>query len=1106
MPSMAKARARHKAHIQHNVLTPTAQFVRSVASFGGGASDAAEPAVFLTIGRTAEQKWWDDAKEVPCTSLRDALLTHDVRSEKDGACFIAATLHEGTRQLKYVKAVTALVYDIDGGQTLAEGIAAIEASGLRVWLYTSHSHRTTQTEVEVALYERWAAKANKPITPTAESLAQYLRENRKPRENVTLGFHNGLSWKTVPGVGNVYLADHDPVDKFRVVVLPTHPIEIAGLHVNTEKGIAECRAIYRGAGMLLGLKYDPACSDPTRLYYFPSCPQEREAEKFSREFDGSLLDWSKVERVYLDKDRATSSKASNESSKASAASEYATYDGRNLVAFLAKYPQWNVVAALGGDGDKLTGLECPFIAEHSDHKPDFAVWSPDGDKSWGINCFHTTCKENRPNGKDGVDRLPYLWKWLDNGTLTLADLESADIGGGPVPVSAGYMPDKSAIETNVAKLTPESGNAEVEAVLRDLAALNDPLFTDTTLDAIGNLTGKRRKATLQKSVKQFAKEAQVKRKKDKHEARHQAQADAGASPKMSIRGRRYGLKPYVDWSHGWAIADLIDDVLSHLQNEKGDPDGDAPEVFLSFGALSDVVARNGAVNIRELDAAALGKHLTDVTHWEQLNEEGYPHTISLPGDIPKNIVASGVAPAWPCELERVTCGPFFTADGVMVDQPGYHLEAKTLYHPSGAIEGMLLVSKEPDEDEVRSAVHWLREPFLQFPFNDKDGINDASLAHVLAMILQPFMRDMIKGNLPIYAIFKQLPDDGASLLMDAFAMIVSGERAPVSSLPKQTENEWDKFLSTAVLEGSEIINIDNVPVGVTVDNDAFAGAITSGKYRARLMAANRFVNAPYRAATCVNGNELRLSPELMKRTVIIRLDTETDNPSERAEPFRHPDLLAYVTERRGVLVWAALTIIQNWIAKGQPKWSGDPVLKKFVPYSQAIGGILEAAGIPGFMDNHGIMDADGVSEFTRSFQMLVELWAKEFKFETVPLGKLANLVAADKCPDLLSLVARNKANLPGFAFLSHGQDGWPVSLGRLFSNKLDATFSLGERDVIYRKAASHGVQQTRRMKLLVRILRDDTKTGAKYRLLPVLKHAPDGMDGSWEVDPTQWQA
>jgi hypothetical protein len=116
-----------------------------------------------------------------------------------------------------------------------------------------------------------------------------------------------------------------------------------------------------------------------------------------------------------------------------------------------------------------------------------------------------------------------------------------------------------------------------------------------------------------------------------------------------------------------------------------------------------------------------------------------------------------------------------------------------------------------------------------------------------------------------------------------------------------------------------------------------------------MLGTTQMVDVPNRAAWLVTGNNIQMSDELTRRTVWIRQDAKRDRPWDR-DGFRHPDLTRWVMRHRHELVWACLVLIQNWVAAGKQPWSGRP-LGSFESWCEVIGGILDAAGIEGFLEN-----------------------------------------------------------------------------------------------------------------------------------------------------------
>ena len=131
---------------------------------------------------------------------------------------------------------------------------------------------------------------------------------------------------------------------------------------------------------------------------------------------------------------------------------------------------------------------------------------------------------------------------------------------------------------------------------------------------------------------------------------------------------------------------------------------------------------------------------------------------------------------------------------------------------------------------------------------------------------------------------------------------------------------------------------------------------------------------------------------MSRRTVRIRLDAKVDRPWLRnPEDFRHPSLLEWVKQHRGELIWSALVLVQNWIAKGCPEPKGVPTLGMFERWSCVIGGILQSAGIRGFLGNledfYEQADSEGAE-----LRRFVETWHRNHRLEAVGVKELYRLV------------------------------------------------------------------------------------------------------------------
>jgi hypothetical protein len=105
------------------------------------------------------------------------------------------------------------------------------------------------------------------------------------------------------------------------------------------------------------------------------------------------------------------------------------------------------------------------------------------------------------------------------------------------------------------------------------------------------------------------------------------------------------------------------------------------------------------------------------------------------------------------------------------------------------------------------------------------------------------------------------------------------------------------------------------------------------------------------------------------------LDAKVDRPWMRSG-FRHGDLHGWAKEHRGELIWAALTLVQAWLAAGRPP--GGAALGSFENWAATLGGILSVAGVPGFLAN--LRDLyEKSDEDTGEWQAFLELWWERHK-------------------------------------------------------------------------------------------------------------------------------
>ena len=288
-------------------------------------------------------------------------------------------------------------------------------------------------------------------------------------------------------------------------------------------------------------------------------------------------------------------------------------------------------------------------------------------------------------------------------------------------------------------------------------------------------------------------------------------------------------------------------------------------------------------------------------------------------------------------LTRVATVPtFVAADGEvrLLVEPGYDMN-------SGILLDLSQLGRVPDLSP-QVALDLLTEELLgDFPF-----VDDASRAHVMAALFQPFVRDLIDGPTPLLAIDAPTARTGKTLLASCVSTLATGTTAHPMFLPRD-DDELDKRIIASLLAGHAVVLIDNV--ARMLNSPSLSAALTADKYRGRLLGKSTMVELPNRALWVVTGNNLDFSGEILGRSLTCRLDARVEHPGRRGN-FRHRHLLGWVKDSRAHLVGALLALVRAWVAAGMPAATApNALLGGFEGYVRVVGGIIEYLEIPGFL-------------------------------------------------------------------------------------------------------------------------------------------------------------
>lgn len=362
----------------------------------------------------------------------------------------------------------------------------------------------------------------------------------------------------------------------------------------------------------------------------------------------------------------------------------------------------------------------------------------------------------------------------------------------------------------------------------------------------------------------------------------------------------------------------------------------------------------GRAFIEELAFKPYKQRLNLISLWQKTTDDGIETQMSIPDDTAE-FLYYGAKDYLP-PLDRLATYPTFTAkrrltppgykDGVFFDPP-----------PGFTIAD---VPEKPDAAATLECVLEVIDLFGDFSLGgmSREDLSEAikigrpvpDLAHLFSYMITGLTRDMIDGPSPLHMARKSVPRSGGTLLMTTAESVVTCQPSEPQTLSSNDE-EIRKMVLSLFLSGAPYGLLDNIRGGKEFDSDVLASVITAYPvYRDRLLGLNKMAVVPAKIVWGGTGNRSSLSPQMAERTLMISVDPRLEKPGERPPSAFKYDLAKRLREKGTHYLWCLLVIIQNWIAKGCPEWQGTS-LGGFQRHAAVVGGILEAAGINGFMGN-----------------------------------------------------------------------------------------------------------------------------------------------------------
>jgi len=165
---------------------------------------------------------------------------------------------------------------------------------------------------------------------------------------------------------------------------------------------------------------------------------------------------------------------------------------------------------------------------------------------------------------------------------------------------------------------------------------------------------------------------------------------------------------------------------------------------------------------------------------------------------------------------------------------------------------------------------------------------------------------------------------------------------------------------------------------------SLAAILTQSNWQDRILGKSEMVVLPHKICWIGTGNNIRLGGDLPRRCYWIRLDAKEARPWQRKK-FKHPELIQWVTDNRGRIIVAILTVAMAWMQAGRPQAPDLPVMGSFENWVRVIGDLLHYLGIEGFLNNLELM-YETADDDTPQWEAFITTWHQLLgeAFLTVP--------------------------------------------------------------------------------------------------------------------------
>jgi len=257
----------------------------------------------------------------------------------------------------------------------------------------------------------------------------------------------------------------------------------------------------------------------------------------------------------------------------------------------------------------------------------------------------------------------------------------------------------------------------------------------------------------------------------------------------------------------------------------------------------------------------------------------------------------------------VTC-PTLRPDGSLLYKPGWDRPTKLWHVGDPAFRGIEeRFIKDPSEEDVLAALGRIKKRILPevafsgYGTDDEGGGKAVSVATALSMFLTPAARGML-GRVPWHCVNGPTPGTGKSYLIFLVGCLILGHAVPALAVSSRKE-ELDTSVTAHIRQAHPLLNMDNVPWEVR--SSLLNQLVSEILVEVRPFNQNETTElVPYRGTPYINGNNLTITEDMIRRSVMCHLDSRMEHPEKKKYKTKPHE---YILANRCEVLIDCLTIV-----------------------------------------------------------------------------------------------------------------------------------------------------------------------------------------------------